>query len=71
MLFNAQATRAFFTAADQIGLPQPIYERLIEEGIDSVAALKNVDDDDWNRLHKNVEVIEAAATMCVCVCVCV
>ena len=62
MLFNAQATRAFFTAADQIGLPQPIYERLIEEGIDSVAALKNVDDDDWNRLHKNVEVIEAAAT---------
>ena len=52
MLFNAQATRAFFTAADQIGLPQPIYERLIEEGIDSVAALKNVDDDDWNRLHK-------------------
>jgi hypothetical protein len=62
MLFNAQATRAFFTAADQIGLPQPIYERLIEEGIDSVAALKNVDDDDWNRLHKNVEVVEAAAT---------
>ena len=62
MLFNAQSTRSFFTAVNQIGLPQPIFERLAEEGIDSVDALANVEDDDWNRLHKNVEVVEVAAT---------
>jgi hypothetical protein len=62
MLFNNESIRAFFTAEDQIGLPQPIYERLVEEGINTVADLSSIEDDDWNRLHKNVEVRIPAAT---------
>ena len=62
MIFDNASTHAFFTNEEQIGLPQPIFERLVEEGIVSVADLGSIEDDDWNRLHKNIEVRIPAAT---------
>lgn len=62
MLFDNATTHAFFTNEEQIGLPQPIFERLVEEGIVSVADLGSIEDEDWNRLHKNIEVRIPAAT---------
>lgn len=44
-----------------MALSDALFQRLQEEGINSVDILGTLDDDDWNRLHKNVEVVEPGA----------